>query len=122
MPTTLGRIRRGSISSWRSGWRLKVRSSAWAWRPSGRMPARPIRPEEQRPYSTVMRRAFGASFPTDEELEVSKGITEFDRTLAFFDGPEIVATAGIFSYEMTVPGGVLPCAGVTRVGVLSTHR
>jgi len=69
-----------------------------------------------------MRRAFGASFPTDEELEVSKGITEFDRTLAFFDGPEIVATAGIFSYEMTVPGGVLPCAGVTRVGVLSTHR
>src|SRR5439155_8286876 len=79
-------------------------------------------PEEQRPYSTVMRRAFGASFPTDEELEVSKDITEFDRTLAFFDGPEIVATAGIFSYEMTVPGGALPCAGVTRVGVLTTHR
>jgi predicted acetyltransferase len=70
-----------------------------------------------------MRRAFGASLPTDEELEISKEITEFDRTLAFFDGPEIVATAGIFSYEMTVPGGgALPCAGVTRVGVLSTHR
>ena len=70
-----------------------------------------------------MRRAFGASLPTDEELEASKEITEFDRTLAFFDGADIVATAGIFSYEMTVPGGgVLPCAGVTRVGVLSTHR
>jgi len=70
-----------------------------------------------------MRRAFGASLPTDEELAISKEITEFDRTLAFFEGDEIVATAGIFSYEMTVPGGTaLPCAGVTRVSVLSTHR
>jgi len=29
-----------------------------------------------------MRRAFGASLPTDEELAVSREITEFDRTLA----------------------------------------
>jgi len=69
-----------------------------------------------------MRRAFGDSLPTDEELVASREITEFDRTLAFFDGPEIVATAGIFSYVMTVPGGTLPCGGVTRVSVLSTHR
>lgn len=69
-----------------------------------------------------MRRAFGGSLPTDEELALGQKITEFDRTLAFFEGPEIVATAGIFSYEMTVPGGVLPCAGVTRVSVQSTHR
>jgi predicted acetyltransferase len=69
-----------------------------------------------------MRRAFGASLPTDEELAISREITEFDRTLAFFDGPEVVATAGIFSYEMTVPGGTLPCGGVTRVSVLATHR
>lgn len=70
-----------------------------------------------------MRRAFGGALPTDEELAISKEITEFDRTLAFFDGKEMVATAGIFSYEMTVPGGeTLPCAGVTRVSVLTTHR
>lgn len=70
-----------------------------------------------------MRRAFGASLPTDEELAASAEITEFDRTLAIFDGPEIVATAGIFTYEMTVPnGGRVACAGVTRVSVLSTHR
>ena len=60
--------------------------------------------------------------PTDEELQASGEIMEFDRTLAFFDGPEMVATAGIFSYEMTVPGGRLACAGVTRVTVRSTHR
>ena len=69
-----------------------------------------------------MRRAFGASLPTDEELAVSRETTEFERTLAFFDGKEMVATAGIFSYEMTVPGGTLPCGGVTRVSVLTTHR
>ena len=60
-----------------------------------------------------MRRAFGASLPTDEELVISREITEFDRTLAFFDGPEMVATAGIFSYGMTVPGGTLPCGEIT---------
>jgi predicted acetyltransferase len=89
--------------------------------PSG-FEMRPIRPEEQRAYSTLLRRAFGASLPTDEELQASKEITEFDRTLAFFDGPEMVATAGIFTYEMTVPRGTLSCGGVTRVTVLSTHR
>jgi predicted acetyltransferase len=88
----------------------------------GGLELRPVTPGEQRAYSTLMRRAFGDSLPTDEELAVSREITEFDRTLAFFDGPEIVATTGIFSYQMTVPGGALPCAGVTRVSVMSTHR
>ena len=60
--------------------------------------------------------------PTDEELAISREITEFDRTLAVFEGKEMVATAGIFSYEMTVPGGTLPCGGVTRVSVVTTHR
>ncbi|HEV3460882.1 MAG TPA: GNAT family N-acetyltransferase [Candidatus Dormibacteraeota bacterium] len=83
---------------------------------------RPVELEEQRAYSALMRRAFGAALPTDEELTLSREITEFDRTLAFFDGKQMVATAGIFSYEMTVPGGALPCGGVTRVSVLSTHR
>jgi predicted acetyltransferase len=34
----------------------------------------------------------------------------------------VVGTAGIFSYQMAVPGGSLPCGGVTRVGVAATHR
>jgi predicted acetyltransferase len=69
-----------------------------------------------------MRRTFGGQPPTDEELAAGREITELDRTLAAFDGGDIVATAGIFSYEMTVPGGTLPCGGVTRVTVLPTHR
>jgi predicted acetyltransferase len=57
-----------------------------------------------------------------EELAASRLTLEFDRTLAAFDGPTIVATGGIFTYQMTVPGGVLPCGGVTRISVLPTHR
>ena len=52
----------------------------------------------------------------------SRPTFEFDRTLATFDQGAIVATAGIFSFEITVPGASLPCAGVTRVTVQTTHR
>lgn len=83
---------------------------------------RPITPEEQPAYGRALRRTFGGQLPTDQELAASREITEFDRTLAVFDDAEIVATAGVFSYQMTVPGGALPCGGITRVTVLPTHR
>ena len=60
--------------------------------------------------------------PTEEEA------TRFGRTLplermhAVFDGGRIVAGSGVFPFELTVPGGPLPCAGVTVVGVLPSHR
>jgi predicted acetyltransferase len=35
----------------------------------------------------------------------------------------VVGAASNYSFEMTVPGGVaVPCAGLTLVGVLPTHR
>ena len=40
---------------------------------------------------------------------------------AFEDG-QIVGGAGAFPFELSVPGGSLPCAGVTAVGVHPTHR
>ena len=44
------------------------------------------------------------------------------RALAAFDGGKPVALAGAYPFELTIPGGQLPCAGVTLVGVLPTHR
>ena len=41
---------------------------------------------------------------------------------AAFDGDAIVGGAGVFPFELSIPGGPLPCAGVTVVGVLPTHR
>ena len=70
-----------------------------------------------------LRRTFGGPAPTKEELDRALRATDLDRTLACFDAGTLVATAGILTYEMTVPGGrSVPTAGVTRVTVLPTHR
>jgi predicted acetyltransferase len=58
----------------------------------------------------------------DEERERWAAAFEADRAIAAYDGDRIVGTAGIFSFELTIPGGVLPAAGVTIVGVHPTHR
>ncbi|MGZ4509139.1 MAG: GNAT family N-acetyltransferase, partial [Blastococcus sp.] len=49
-------------------------------------------------------------------------IAELERSLSLWDAGRLVATAGIYSLEMTVPGAVVPCAGVTWVTVNPTHR
>ena len=82
---------------------------------------RPINPDEFEAFEVVVLHAFGNS-PNEEVAEHERSLLEFERTLAAFDGDEIVATAGIYSYEMTVPGRTVPAAGVTWVSVLPTHR
>ena len=47
---------------------------------------------------------------------------EWDRAIAAYDGDRIVGNAAALSFGLTVPGGVLPAAGVTTVGVHPTHR
>jgi predicted acetyltransferase len=64
---------------------------------------------------------FGA--PLDEErIERFRQILELERMHAAFDGEQIVGGAGAYTYDFTVPGGSLPCGGVTVVGVYPTHR
>lgn len=46
---------------------------------------------------------------------------QLERTMAAFDGDEVAASVGIYTFDMT-PGGPAPIAGVTWVGVLPTHR
>ena len=60
--------------------------------------------------------------PRDEEIANWEKAFEPDRAIAAYDGGRVVGTAGIFSFELTIPGGVLPAAGVTFVGVQPTHR
>jgi predicted acetyltransferase len=47
---------------------------------------------------------------------------EFDRTLAALDGDTIIGTAGVFSFQMRVPGAMAAVAGVSLVAVLPSHR
>lgn len=61
--------------------------------------------------------------PTTEYLEQRSALLPPERMHAVFDGPNAVAGAGAFTFELTVPGPVaVPCAGVTVVGTLPTHR
>ena len=45
-----------------------------------------------------------------------------DHMHAAFDGKRAVGGAGAFPFELSVPGGSVPCAGVTVVGVYPTYR
>jgi predicted acetyltransferase len=73
----------------------------------------------------VALRAIGHYFgwqPTDEEAHWLARIMPLERVHAAFDGGAIVGAAGIYPFRLTVPGGEVPCAGLTVVGVLPTHR
>jgi predicted acetyltransferase len=63
-----------------------------------------------------------AERPNEEDIPHWESLFEPDRAIAAYDGDRIVGTAGTFSYDLTVPGGILPAAGVTIVGVHPTHR
>ncbi|MFI6478912.1 GNAT family N-acetyltransferase [Nonomuraea sp. NPDC050663] len=85
-------------------------------------PIRPITEAEYPAYSSVLTEAFGWTPHPDQRARWQSG-TEFDRTLAAFDGDLIVGVTGIYTFSMSVPGGTdLPVAGVTAVSVLPSHR
>ncbi len=77
--------------------------------------------DEYRKAVSVIGHYFGRE-PTAEDAERFSRLLPPDRLHCVFDGPSIVAGAGAMPLELTVPGGSLSCAGVTVVGVLSSHR
>ncbi|MGC2999239.1 GNAT family N-acetyltransferase [Streptomyces sp. G35A] len=84
---------------------------------------RPLVPDEWDTWYANLLRAFGGVQEADEERELWRALTEFDRSLGVWDGDACVGTAGAFSFRLTVPGGAsVPAAGVTMVGVAATHR
>ena len=60
--------------------------------------------------------------PSEEFYERWVKVLPHDRMHAAFEDGEIVGGAGAFPFELSVPGGSLPCGGVTAVGVNPTHR
>ena len=65
---------------------------------------------------------YGGWYPEEDELERWTRIMPFERMQVAVTDGEIVGGAGAFSFELTVPGATMPCAGVTVVGVYPTHR
>ncbi|BBA97429.1 hypothetical protein RVR_3173 [Actinacidiphila reveromycinica] len=69
-----------------------------------------------------VERAFHAETEAVEKRAMWRGVSEFDRLTTAWDGDELVGTAGLHSFRMTVPGGgLLDTAGVTMVTVQPTH-
>jgi predicted acetyltransferase len=60
--------------------------------------------------------------PKPDRMERFTRLLPLDRMHAAWDGDHIVGGAGAFPFSMSVPGGTLPCAGTTVVGVAPTHR
>ena len=68
---------------------------------------------------------IGHYFGQDNTLEDAERFAqwiELDRMLLAEDGDAIVGGTGSFTFRLSLPGGEVPAAGVTVVGVLPTHR
>ena len=59
-------------------------------------PIRPISKDEFSAFYAVIEHAFNATYPSGEELRHDLPVFEFDRSLAAFDGAEMVGTAAAF--------------------------
>ena len=82
---------------------------------------RPATAEEWPGFLRALSDAFGET-PTGPYLDSPPPVAEMDRSLGLWDGDRVAVTAGIYSRSLTVPGAVVPCAGITWVTVAPTHR
>jgi predicted acetyltransferase len=98
-------------------------------------PIRPVSREEFKAFRYVDEHAFHVTGRLPERAEISLRLFEPGRSLAAFDPAaesfavgtgaregDIVGGAGAHRFQMTVPGAVLPVAGVSYVSVLPTYR
>jgi predicted acetyltransferase len=89
---------------------------------SSSYPIRPVAMSELQQFIRVGEHAFNSAWPTEEFAAWERLTFEPERTLAAFDGDEIIGTTMIMSFDLTVPGGEVGAAGVTSVAVLPSHR
>ena len=84
-----------------------------------------VRPVENQEEFGAAFFAIGQYFgATIEEERMQRWINQLglDRMHAAFENGEVVGGAAAFTFNMTVPGGDVPAAGVSVVGVYPTHR
>jgi predicted acetyltransferase len=64
---------------------------------------------------------FGMT-PTEERMQRFLDLLPAERMHAAWENGSVVGGAGAFAFNLSVPGGDLPTAGVSVVGVYPTHR
>jgi predicted acetyltransferase len=81
-----------------------------------------IRPaDDLREFLRPISVAFGDD-PVPDWADRVTTLIDPERAHSAYEDGRIVGSAGAFTFELTVPGGVVPAAGVTVVGVLPSHR
>ncbi|HEX2419487.1 MAG TPA: GNAT family N-acetyltransferase [Micromonosporaceae bacterium] len=85
------------------------------------LPIRPISDEEWPEFWRLIAQTFNDDVD-QAEADAERKVFEPERSLAIFDAGEAVATTGVFSRDLSVPGATLPAAHVGLVAVLPTHR
>lgn len=84
---------------------------------------RKVQKDELPAFFQTLAYAFSEEpLPVKEATPRRHAAHDYGRFFATYDGSEIVGTSGYFEFTTTIPGGELPCAGVTMIGVLPTHR
>src|SRR5215210_5534176 len=82
---------------------------------------RAIGADEVGAFSAALAEAFHWEQHETEAALWAQAI-EPERSLVASAGGAIVATSTLMSQRIAVPGGVVPCAGVSAVGVDPVHR
>jgi predicted acetyltransferase len=87
-----------------------------------RYPIRPVGQDDLTAFIEPSRQAFNTDWSAANMARLDEMVSEPERTLAAFDGDQIVGSAVAYSFGLTVPGGDVPAAGVSSVAVLPSHR
>ena len=82
---------------------------------------RPPAEDELRAAMEAAQAAFGEEVE-DDEWNRERQLMPASRALAAYDAGRPVGLAAAYAFDLSIPGGELPCAGVTWVGVLPSHR
>jgi predicted acetyltransferase len=82
---------------------------------------RPATADEWPAFDLAMDTVFMQE-PTRPYPEAPPPHAEIERSLGLWEGDRAIATAGIYSRTLTVPGAAVPMAGITWVTVAPTHR
>jgi predicted acetyltransferase len=83
---------------------------------------RPVTDAEYPDFALALIEGFSNDMPDDNFADLIRSTLPPERTLAAFDGDEIVGTFGGYDLDLTVPGGHVPMEGTTVVTVFPTHR
>ncbi|HZV74093.1 MAG TPA: GNAT family N-acetyltransferase [Conexibacter sp.] len=82
---------------------------------------RPPAADELEAWAAATASAFGSEVDADE-LPHFRGYLDAARNLAAYADATPVATVAAVAFALSVPGGELPAAGVTEVGVSPAYR